>query len=84
MDFLMECSHRLSQFFASRADVKLACIYGASAKGHSTPSGDIDIAVACDHVLSMNERIELANTLTLLLKREVDLVDLRNVQRVLF
>ena len=71
---------RISEFFGLRGDIKLVGVYGSWASGKATVSSDVDIAVAADHKLTTEERIELSSDLSLALKREVDLVDLRALE----
>lgn len=68
----------LNEFFKKQSGVKLAYLFGSSAKGEKGKLGDIDIAVLLDESLSRKERfkleLELISELTSLLKtNSVDL-----------
>ena len=60
-------------------DVKISYLFGSSIKNRTTPSSDIDIAIAADSALSFTEKKELQEALTLALKQPIDLVDLNVV-----
>ena len=59
----------------------LWCIYlfGSEATGYATPESDIDIALLGPKAYDDLQRWQLAKQLAVILKRDVDLVDLRKV-----
>ena len=63
--------------------MQVALLFGSFAQGKSTQSSDIDLGVAFKEKMSLDERIDLAQELSRVLRREVDLVDLRIAEGVL-
>jgi uncharacterized protein len=59
--------------------IQLALIYGSFSKGQQKATSDIDVAVAGTHKLSMDEKLDVAQSVSKVFKREVDLVDLKTV-----
>lgn len=60
------------------SEVELAILFGSFAQGRQGPKSDIDIAVASDHILTDERRVDLQLVLSKELGREVDLVDLQS------
>jgi len=54
----------------------LAVLFGSVASGRPHAESDLDIAVAADHTLTVEERISLINALAERIGRPVDLIDL--------
>ena len=54
----------------------MAGIFGSFAKGRVRGPSDVDVCVAGRKILSSRRKMDLANELAVLVKREVDLVDL--------
>ena len=63
--------------------VQLALLFGSFAQGKSSQGSDIDLGIAYKEKMSLDERIDLAQGLSRILKREVDVVDLRTADGVL-
>jgi len=59
--------------------IQLCLLFGSGAQGKLRPDSDLDIAVAAQHELSADEKLELMSDLSAHLRREVDLVDLNAV-----
>lgn len=57
-------------------DVMVAIVYGSEASERSTPSSDIDLAIALDRPMSMEEELDYFAKLSRVSSREIDLVDL--------
>ncbi|MCX7771386.1 MAG: nucleotidyltransferase domain-containing protein, partial [Proteobacteria bacterium] len=58
--------------------IQFILLFGSKAEGTDTPESDTDIAVYADHVLSEEEKINLAFELSPILKTEnIDLVDIK-------
>ena len=66
----------LQQFSQEHSDIGIIGIFGSYAKNTYNDRSDIDVCVAKKRPLSMEEKIELATKLSLLLKKEVDVLDL--------
>jgi predicted nucleotidyltransferase len=58
-------------------------VFGSVAAGTATPSSDLDLAVLAQAPLPAEARWQLAQTLAIELRRDVDLVDLRQASTVL-
>ncbi|UTC65417.1 nucleotidyltransferase domain-containing protein [Treponema sp. OMZ 788] len=71
---------RLKTFFDSRPEIILAIIYGSYARGTETETSDVDIAAAMSEVMSLDTRLNLQLELSILLKKEIDLVDINKIK----
>jgi len=67
---------RLRAFFNEESNVKLAFLIGSFAKGTAREDSDVDVAVLFGSRPDMEDALELPERLSLLLKRDVDLVAL--------
>ncbi len=65
---------RLRAFFNEEGNVKLAFLIGSFAKGTAREDSDVDVAVLFGSRPDMEDALELTERLSLLLKRDVDLV----------
>ena len=74
---------KLKEALEGNAEIRLALLFGSYATGKAGPDSDIDIAIAYDRKLTMEERIELAQRLSTLLNKEIDLVDLKVASGIL-
>ena len=70
---------KLTAFFDAKPEIILAMLYGSCSRGTETEKSDVDIAVAMPESLTLDERLSLQLELALLLKREIDLVDIRKI-----
>lgn len=70
----------LTEYFSVKNDIILAILYGSYAKGNYSDKSDIDIAVAKNKVLTLDERLDLQFELSRLTQKEIDLVDIRTVK----
>ena len=77
---LTDISLKLSDYFSSDEKYKLIGIFGSYAKNKTTKNSDIDICVAKDKPLTSEEKIKVSTELSLLLKKEIDLLDLNVAQ----
>ncbi len=59
--------------------LRLAILFGSMALGHQQPDSDLDIAVASQQPLTVQEKIEMISALAACTGRSVDLVDLKVV-----
>lgn len=55
----------------------MAYVFGSVANGSARPDSDIDLAVLANHVLTVNEKIQLVESVAQATGRPVDLIDLR-------
>lgn len=65
----------LRQAIESRTDVRLAILFGSTARGTERPASDVDVAVLARDL----DPLALARDLTRALGREVQIVDLESV-----
>lgn len=72
-------SRKLSASLARRSEIRVTLLFGSAARGRLRSSSDVDVAVASDHPLTLEARIDLANSLAIELGREVDIIDLKAV-----
>lgn len=70
---------KLNFFFDGKPEIILAMLYGSCARGTETETSDVDIAVAMSEILTLDDRLSLQLELSLLLKKEIDLVDIRKI-----
>jgi len=68
---------KLTDWLASRPDLRIAVLFGSLASGNAGPDSDVDLAIASDHPLSTDDKITLIDDVSRAMGREVDLVDLR-------
>jgi predicted nucleotidyltransferase len=74
---------KLKEALEGKAEIRLALLFGSYATGKADPNSDIDLAIAYDSKLTMEERIELGQGLSRLLNKEIDLIDLRTASGIL-
>jgi len=58
-------------------EIQVAALFGSMARGSAGPNSDIDIAIQLDTTLTLQQRIDITETIALAFNRPVDLVDLR-------
>jgi len=66
----------LTEYFNGRPDFRLVLVYGSAAKGNFRATSDVDIAVANDGAIDRELLCGTAAELSVLLGREVDMIDL--------
>lgn len=76
-------TQKLQQFFASKPEVKVVGVYGSYAKGLARADSDIDICIASDRSIDIEIKVALSTELSLLLGKEIDLVDLNSIHGVI-
>ena len=64
--------------------VLYALLFGSAARGELGFESDVDIAVSGDRTLSSKERYALISSLAAVMKRPIDLIDLRAARGILF
>lgn len=71
---------KLSDYFSSKEHYKLVGFFGSYARNKANSNSDIDICIAAARPLTSEEIIETSTDLSLLLKKEIDLLDLNASQ----
>ena len=74
---------RLQKFFTEENNIRLAFLMGSFAKGTARKDSDVDVAVLFDQHPASREIFELKDSLTVLLKKEIDLIVLNNAGPVI-
>ena len=69
--------HALAELVGKVPEIRLAILFGSTARGRERPDSDIDLAVAGDRALNVAVRARLIESIALLCGRPIDLVDLR-------
>lgn len=64
-------------------DVEGIYLFGSQANGNASKDSDIDLAVLCPHALSTENRWDLAQTLAIILNKNIDLIDLRQTNTIM-
>lgn len=80
---ISEIKEKLESYFTRQPDYLVVGIYGSYAKNKTRPDSDIDICVARKTPLTTEEKITLSTELSLLLKKEIDLLDLNSAHGVI-
>jgi uncharacterized protein len=62
--------------------IELAYLFGSEARGDSTAASDVDVAILTKQTLTLDKQLEVTSGLSDLLKREIDLVQLRDATEV--
>lgn len=68
---------QIRQALNSVLGLRLAIVFGSCAKGQARPDSDLDVALAFDQTMSVQQHIALIEALTLATGRPIDLIDLR-------
>jgi predicted nucleotidyltransferase len=66
----------LREVFTRFPNVTFVMLFGSVASGLARAESDLDIAVAADHTLTIEEKISIVNMLAERIGRPVDLIDL--------
>lgn len=77
-----EIQCRLIQKIKEELQPAFILLFGSFAKGTNDEQSDIDLAYFSDTKLSSYERFMLAGKLSVLAKREVDLIDIKRIDTV--
>ncbi len=70
----------INEILGSDSRIKLCILYGSAVAGRLTDRSDIDIAIAGDAPFKAENLVELQLELSRRLGREVDLVDMKNLE----
>lgn len=77
-----ECIQKINDFILKNLSPWIIYLFGSSVKGIFREDSDIDIAFFSDKEVSEYEVFMLSQELADILKREVDLINLKNVSTV--
>jgi len=69
----------LQQYLQQYPEIQQAILFGSLASGQEHMESDVDLAVALDHVLDADEKMEMVEDIALVMGRAVDLIDLKVV-----
>lgn len=79
----MDIMLSIQNIFVLYPEIKIAYLYGSAAKNRLRSDSDVDIAVSAQRPLTINERLNIINSLSKGLGREIDLVDLSTTHGLL-
>jgi len=74
-----QINEKLNNWLEQHQEINLALLFGSYARGEARNDSDVDLAIACDIALNAKQKLRQINELNVLLKREVDLIDLKTV-----
>jgi len=69
----------LLQYLQQYPEIQQAILFGSLASGQEHIESDVDLAVALDHVLDADEKMQMVEDIALVMGRAVDLIDLKVV-----
>ena len=72
----------ITSFLQAHLSLELLILFGSFANDTATKESDIDIAYLAKEALTDAERWELAQSLAVLMRRDIDLVDMRTISDV--
>lgn len=78
----IEVKKKIVEKLTQQVNPDFIILFGSFAKGMTHEESDVDLAYFTDKQLSSYERFELAGELALLIGREVDLVDIKQIDTV--
>lgn len=78
-----ELINQLRAILIGLEKVRVAVLFGSYAQGRAKADSDIDLGIAFERALTLDEQLELVQKLSVITKREIDLVDLRKANGVL-
>ncbi|AWE08541.1 nucleotidyltransferase domain-containing protein [Lysinibacillus sp. 2017] len=78
----IEVKKKIVEKLTQQVNPDFIILFGSFAKGTTHEESDVDLAYFTDKQLSSYERFELAGELALLIGREVDLVDIKQIDTV--
>ena len=79
----MKLENKIKSFLKNYPDLELAILYGSFSSGKENSKSDIDIAIAIGKPLTLEERIDIASSLSRSIKKKVDLIDLLSTEGLL-
>lgn len=81
---LQALTQLVTDLLAAHPAIRLGILFGSLVTGRSHSNSDIDIAVAADEPLTLEQKMALTGDLAQLLGRPVDLIDLQVTRGPLF
>ncbi len=78
-----ELKSRVLSVLAEHDYIKIAILFGSHAQATEGSHSDLDLAVAADHPLTVDEKMKLMGDLTSATNHMIDLVDLQSVTGVI-
>ena len=82
MDLSEELKQKIVCFLRNKLNPKFIYLFGSFAKGQARKDSDIDLAIYSEDLLSAYELFKLANELSFDVKRDVQIVDLKDISTV--
>lgn len=82
MHLSTECKKKIVDFLKKELNPKFIYLFGSFAKGEGREDSDIDLAIYTDKTVGAYELLLIANNLSFELKRDVQIVDLRDISTV--
>jgi predicted nucleotidyltransferase len=76
-------TQKLAQYFSDKPEIKIIGIHGSYAKGLARPDSDIDLCIGSQRPLDVEFRLKISTDLSLILGKEIDLVDLQSIHGVI-
>lgn len=77
-----EIKEKIVEFINNEFKVNFIYLFGSFARGEGREDSDIDLAIHGDYVCDQYELFIKANELSFIVKRDVQLIDLRDVSTV--
>lgn len=77
-----EIKEKTIEFIKNKFEVQFIYLFGSFAKGEGREDSDIDLAIYGDSMFDTYELFIIANELSFIINRDVQLIDLRDVSTV--
>lgn len=78
----VECKNKIVDFLRKELKPKLIYLFGSFAKGEGREDSDIDLAIYTDKIVDAYKLFLIANNLSFEVKRDVQIIDLRDISTV--
>ena len=80
MEKIREKLENAKKYLIEKCSCEAIILFGSFARNEQREDSDIDLAVKTDKDITPNELFEIKNELEDILKKDVDLIDLKNTQ----
>ena len=70
----------IKQYFSEKPEITMIIVYGSLAENRISPGSDVDIAIGCNSELSIEQLLNINTELQILLRRNIDLVDISKAE----
>jgi uncharacterized protein len=77
-----ECKKKIVDFLRKELKPKFIYLFGSFAKGEGREDSDIDLAIYTDIIIDAYKLFLIANNLSFEVKRDVQIIDLRDISTV--